>query len=155
MKIKFWLILSFIFFVILYFSSQDGATSHIVSTSITDALTQLLRKLKFNASFIDDHLVRKCAHFSEYFVLSIFLYTLSSISYKKVYNLKVILFGVLFATLDELHQSFIPERTPLLPDVLIDTSGFLLGFLVCFILERFCIGKRGLNQNLLYKRIKP
>jgi len=46
------------------------------------------------------------------------------------------LLAVLFAISDEFHQSFVPGRTPWVVDILIDSSGALLGVLIWLVLHR-------------------
>ena len=38
--------------------------------------------------------------------------------------------GIIYAISDEIHQSFIPGRSPQVTDVLIDTMGVILGILL-------------------------
>ena len=52
-------------------------------------------------------------------------------------------FGILYAILDEFHQSFSPGRTPKITDVYIDTLGIVLGILLVLLM-------RG-----IYKQIRP
>lgn len=71
-------------------------------------------------------LLRKLAHFSEYAVLYSLAYWLTRRGFKvsKAIALPIVLAAVvLFAVSDEVHQSFVPGRTPQARDVLIDASG--------------------------------
>ena len=77
-----------------------------------------------------DFLLRKCAHVAEYAVLS-FLFAralLASfqgmVSILLTINLVVV---ILYASLDEFHQSFVPGRVSDWKDVLADTIGGFLG----------------------------
>lgn len=65
-------------------------------------------------------LIRKFAHFSEYFIL----YLLFGINFG--YTRYSLLFCVLVAVSDEFHQLFIADRVGSLIDVLIDSSGSLV-----------------------------
>jgi len=70
--------------------------------------------------------IRKCAHFTEYFVLS--LLVLRGIRAGRpgtrfAWALLVVAIVACYASLDELHQRFVPGRTAAVGDVLIDTSG--------------------------------
>lgn len=65
-------------------------------------------------------LIRKFAHFSEYFIL----YLLFGINFG--YKRYSFLFCVLVAVSDEFHQLFIADRVGSLIDVLIDSSGSLM-----------------------------
>jgi VanZ family protein len=72
------------------------------------------------------HIIRKCAHFTEYFILSLLILRgiragRSGAQWK--WALATILLVAAYASLDEFHQSFVPGRTPAVTDVMIDTSG--------------------------------
>jgi len=66
-------------------------------------------------------------HFFAFFFLNLFL--MISITKGKLKNKKLILLTILisiiYATLDEFHQYFVPGRTSTVNDVLIDTLGIL------------------------------
>lgn len=77
--------------------------------------------------------IRKCAHFTEYFILS--LLVLRGIRAGRpgtrfAWALVVIAIVACYASLDELHQRFVPGRTPAIHDVLIDTTGGVAAQLV-------------------------
>ena len=81
-----------------------------------------------SAATLDDlHLViRKSAHITEYSVFSLLI--LRAIragrrEWKLSWALAVVLAVVVYASLDEFHQSFIPGRTAAVSDVLLDTVG--------------------------------
>jgi VanZ family protein len=70
--------------------------------------------------------IRKCAHFTEYFVLSLLILRGIRSGRKETrlaWALLAILMVAAYASLDEFHQSFVPGRTAAVGDVLIDTSG--------------------------------
>ena len=85
------------------------------------------------------HLIRKCGHVTEYFLLAV---SLALPLY--VYGLRGIWLTLVagaicvgFAALDEYHQSFVAGRGPSKRDVAIDSIGITIGVilvqLVCFI----------------------
>ncbi|MZK50667.1 VanZ family protein [Clostridium beijerinckii] len=90
-----------------------------------------------------DRIVRKNAHAFMYMVLAI-LVCGALFSYNKsgkgmiIYILFICLF---YAVTDEFHQSFIPGRTSLVSDVLVDFMGALIG-LAFFYLSYYKIYKR-------------
>ena len=43
--------------------------------------------------------------------------------------------GIIYAVLDEFHQSFSPGRTPKITDVYIDTLGILLGIVIILLIR--------------------
>jgi len=72
------------------------------------------------------HLIRKSAHFVEYFILSLLI--LRGIRAGRpgsrfAWALAAIAIVACYASLDELHQHFVPGRTAAVGDVLIDTTG--------------------------------
>jgi VanZ family protein len=72
------------------------------------------------------HIIRKCAHFTEYFILSWLIlrgFRAGRRETHLAWSLLAILLVLAYASLDEFHQSFVPGRTPAVRDVLIDTSG--------------------------------
>ena len=72
------------------------------------------------------HIIRKSAHLTEYFILSMLILRGIRAGEKGLYLrwvLVTILIVACYAALDEYHQSFVPGRTAAVGDVLIDTTG--------------------------------
>ena len=72
------------------------------------------------------HIIRKCGHLTEYFILSMLILRGIRAGEKGMHlrwALVTILIVAGYAALDEYHQSFVPGRTAAVGDVLIDTSG--------------------------------
>lgn len=93
------------------------------------------------ASFIE-FLIRKGAHFGIFFLLGFFtcraLFATILHNRKSTCFVSSILFIILFAVQDELHQHFTGDRTPLIHDVMIDSVGGLAGILLSLvIISRF------------------
>jgi VanZ family protein len=88
--------------------------------------------------------IRKCAHFTEYFILS-WLILRGFRGDQKVTKIEWALLAIFlvfaYAGLDEFHQSFVPGRTASFRDVLIDTSGGIAAQVVAA-LEMFASGVR-------------
>lgn len=110
--------------IIFVFSHQPNSgetTYNIIDGVLTGVKTE---------SLIDiiNFIIRKTAHLTEYFILTLlFVFLLKE--YTKNDNKIIIIsiiFCLLYACTDEYHQSFIVGRTSCLRDVLIDTSGGLL-----------------------------
>lgn len=73
-----------------------------------------------------DFVVKKTAHFSEYFILSALIYrALYGTTKTRGLNLLLLTLTltVLYAVTDEFHQSFVPGREPRIWDVIIDGVG--------------------------------
>ena len=148
------IIMIFIFFQ----SSLPADTSQEESDIIVRFLSRLIDRDAELLSFI----VRKLAHFTEYTLLGLFI----SLTAKEHYNKKryreeqhskkhyhdehfhkgqflirifiiPLICGVLYAASDEIHQRFVSGRSCELRDVLIDSSGVLLGVTINILCVRF------------------
>ena len=72
------------------------------------------------------HIIRKCAHFTEYFILSLLILRGIRGGRRETHlrwALVTIIIVAAYASLDEIHQIFVPGRTAAVPDVLLDTTG--------------------------------
>src|ERR1700683_1128258 len=114
-----WAILISIFSTHYFGSDQTG---HV----IFKVLLWIMPGAKLHTLNLLHHIIRKCAHVFEYFVFSLLLihalrtghptaprWTLAAIA--------IVILGA-YACLDEYHQSFVPGRTPLVTDALLDTA---------------------------------
>jgi VanZ family protein len=124
-----WMILIFLF------SSQAGEVSTENNKFVIYVFNLLGLDLNSIFGTFSDFIVRKAAHFTEYFILYVLLYR--AINTKKNADVKVfigtILIVFLYACSDEFHQAFVPGRGPAFRDVLVDTCGGLTAFLVMYI----------------------
>lgn len=133
-KVK-WLLVITWMAIIFIFSSQPGDTSEETSQFVIYIFN--LFGLDLNSAFgsLASFAVRKGAHFTEYFILYMLLYSALKESFSFKRALLFSLLGVfLYASSDEFHQSFVPGRGPAFKDVLIDTSGGLLALFITLIL---------------------
>lgn len=74
---------------------------------------------------------REMMHMIEYFILAILLINvLKQNKVKENIFIITIMFGFIYATLDEIHQIFIPGRTFEYFDILMDMIGIFLGSLI-------------------------
>lgn len=94
--------------------------------------------------------LRKFAHFIIFLFLGTFLIHALTVSnvrgWKAVFIALFVSF--LYAVSDELHQAFVPGRTPLVMDVLIDTAGATVGI----VLYSFVNGLFKLFRRFKYRR---
>lgn len=124
-KIIAWLLFVSWLILIFYFSNQPGSISSDLSNHVLKTILNNLAISNFN---VLGSILRKLAHFSEYFILS-FL-TLNLVKQYKVISpydfILVMFFCFFYASSDEFHQLFIENRTASFLDVLLDYSGSLL-----------------------------
>ena len=108
--------------VIFLFSAETAAESSIKSGGLIELIVKL-----FGVEFTD-FIMRKFAHASEFALLGFFsaatvsVYTLDL---KKLYT--SVVFSVVYAVSDEIHQIFVDGRACQFRDVCIDSAGVLLG----------------------------
>lgn len=115
------------------FSSQNGDESSGLSRMIAEIFFHTEEALE-----IAEPIIRKIAHFSEYALGGILMYLLvDTYEYSLKFKFFVTLFlGIWYASIDEIHQTFVPDRSGNVIDVCIDTAGFTVGILICiFILK--------------------
>lgn len=134
-------LISFIFFS----SSIPSFSTSNITQLILHALDKLIALspdwLRGNSPIAADTyscfntVIRKIGHFVEYQILAVLLLKLlASIKNFRHPYITSGLLAIMFAFLDELYQSTVPDRSPLLLDVLVDTAGVL----TALILVRFC-----------------
>lgn len=131
--------------MIYFFSSQKAIDSDISSNIVLEILHY------FYTLFVDISLedfilkygtiVRKLAHFSEFFLLGIFAYLNVIEYYKDHYIFLSCLLCLFYAVFDEIHQMFVVGRNCSVYDILIDFSGSLLAILLCHLIIERCLKK--------------
>lgn len=125
--------------VIFNFSSDEGAVSQSKSQVITDYIHENYDEV---AEKVDEnllhYLVRKSAHVTLYFVLC--LVVMNALYFGgfrgKGLFARAFLICVFYASLDEIHQRFISNRTGKLTDVYIDSIGIILAIALSLTMER-------------------
>ena len=137
----------FLLFLIFGFSAQNGDTSGSLSFEISLFLVKLASPLLpaamsetvlYERAELIHYFVRKAAHMTEYFLLALSLQLpltawLSGWLKPKLRILTGFAATVLFAALDEFHQTFVPGRSGNFTDVCIDSTGAFIASL-CLIL---------------------
>ena len=125
----------------LIFAGSSDARSYQHSSWLVEPILRWLfpRMTQEHVGAIH-HLFRKCAHLTEYAVLALLLWRAARQPVKSDPRpwhwpeVRLVLLIVMFyAATDEFHQSFVPNRTPLVSDVLIDTAGGAAGLLALWI----------------------
>ena len=134
------LFISWMFFI-FNMSSYVREDSNELSKGITKAIVSVIEKVYPDAD-IDissfNNVIRKYAHFFGYMLLGILVSQVLRVSGVKGYKIYVysIVFCVLYAISDEVHQHFVPGRGPELRDVIIDSTGSTIGITLSFLISR-------------------
>src|SRR3954470_17134565 len=111
---------------LIFFGSSDSKSYTHSSRLIEPFLHWLFPHMAQAHIEAIHHVIRKCAHLTEYAVLAMLLWRAvrkdsRPWSWREATIAVLIVF--LYASTDELHQMFVPTRTPMISDVFIDTSG--------------------------------
>ncbi len=126
-----WLILIFCL------SNENGTESSNLSNGLLIQIANFLKVSDID-SFIENFgfIIRKGAHFSEYFIL--YMLTYECLKEYKINKLMVVslIFCVIYASFDEFHQLFIDGRCGQIKDVLIDSSGSFVSSLIWRLFKR-------------------
>mgnify|MGYP004503369781 FL=1 len=123
---------------VFFFSEQNGDESSKVSNETTKVIIQFSKNSSDSLVERINPYIRKLAHYSLYTVGGILIYLLFKTF--KIYQGKQILysfiFGFLYACSDEIHQIFVPHRSAMIRDVVIDSLGTLTGIMILVVLNR-------------------
>lgn len=123
--------------VIFKFSADPAKISDGKSGLVIEMVTFLGMDINGIFGGLANFIVRKAAHFTEYFILSLLLINALKENYNLNKSLKMaILITFLYACSDEFHQLFVPGRSGKFEDVLIDTSGGLLAVAILKCIEK-------------------
>ncbi len=133
--------LKIIYFAVLIlwlaFIFSNSATNAVESTEQSDgliaALTSLLSKAGVTIDF-NSHVIRKLAHFAEFFILGLLAGVFAPLFGKepKACFLPSLFFGMTVCLCDETIQLFHAGRSGQISDVWLDFSAFLAGTLFIF-----------------------
>lgn len=145
------------FFIIFGFSSQDGEASGNVSRKVAKKIVDIFPSTRgcseeAKQNIVEDiqPIVRKLAHFSIYMVVGILMMTfMTTFSLNLIRKIFIsVMVGIIYASSDEIHQSFIPDRTPAITDVIIDTAGVMIGIFIVLFIIKIIIKKEKRGNNL-------
>ena len=140
--IKYWLLP--LGWMSLIFVGSSDSQSYVHSSRLIEPLLRWLFP-HMTSEHVEaiHHLLRKCAHLTEYAVLALLLWRAvrkplpndpRPWRWREAAIAVAIVF--LYASTDEFHQRYVPTRTPMVSDVFIDTTGAMIGMIVLWTLGR-------------------
>ncbi len=128
--------------LIFGFSAQNKKQSSVGSEGITQRIVKRLdsestsKGMHLKRMRVVEKVVRKSAHVFLYAILGVLAYLNARKYSRNRHLILAMLFCLLYAVSDELHQAFVPGRAGLISDVLIDFAGSMLGMgIVCLIIK--------------------
>jgi VanZ family protein len=124
-RVKIWLP-AIVWACVISSLSTDSFSSEHTSVFIIPALRFLFPHASAETLELMHGVIRKMAHLTEYFILSIFLMhglRGTDRAWKLKWAIWAIVIAAGYASFDEFHQSFVPSRTASPWDALLDTTG--------------------------------
>ena len=123
-----------IWMVAIFTASGDSASFQHSSRIIAPLLHWLLPALSNDAVYFVVLAVRKCAHLTEYAILALLVWRARRKPFRGdarpwlwAHAAEALWVAVFYAASDEFHQTFVPSREGCVRDVVIDSSGAVLG----------------------------
>lgn len=129
--------------IIIFSASSDTQSFQHSSRLLSPLIHWLFPHLSSEAADTLVFIFRKCAHLTEFAILGLLLWRAlrkplrhDSRPWNWIQARNTILLVVLYAASDEFHQLFVPSRQASVIDVMIDTSGALLGLGLLWVIGR-------------------
>ena len=125
---------------LIFALSTDSFSSAHTGSLIERIVRWVVPSITAERFEIVHHVIRKCAHFVEYFIFFLLLYR--GVRSSRTTNGRwrwstagiAWLIAAGYSVLDEIHQIFVPSRGPSAWDSLLDSTGALIALMVLFIL---------------------
>lgn len=125
-RLKYWLPVV-LWMAFIFWMSTSEFTAQNTSLIIEPIVRFLIPGISQQALDVIHEIVRKSAHVTEYFILGVFLFRAFRADSRQQrigrWAILSIIVVALYASSDEIHQIFVPGRTPSPIDVCIDTVG--------------------------------
>ena len=125
---------------VIFSLSTDTFSSEHTASVIEPILKWMVRSLTEEQFEAIHHLIRKSAHFTEYFIFCLLLYRgvrLGRAGWRWTWGVAALSCAAGYSVLDEIHQAFVASRTASAYDSLLDSTGAFAAFAVLWLWFRF------------------
>lgn len=141
--------------LIFAFSSENSDKSSQTSSQVVEDVLKIpLPDEQVTPQLVKkfDMPMRKVAHFSIFAMLGFFIVNALNVTFKKRYLLMcgiAMIFSVLYAISDELHQKFVDGRVMSFWDVIIDSIGAVFGILFYSLIMFIIVKIKAKNNKII------
>lgn len=140
-----WVLVAVCMVIIFCLSAQTAEESSNLSGSF------ILAILEWLGLELEQEFIRTCAHCLEFMGLSVLIFNATYATWKTKLTPAIAFAGtVAYAITDEIHQIFVPDRAFQLSDILVDSTGALIGAIASLIILKIIliiIERRNKNGN--------
>jgi VanZ family protein len=122
---------AFLWAGVIFFLSTDTFSSEHTASVFLPVMHWLFASLTQDQLDFIHHIIRKSAHFTEYFIFYLFLYRGvrgDRTGWRWIWGFSAWFVAAIYSILDEIHQSFVISRTASPYDSLLDSIGALFAF---------------------------
>jgi VanZ family protein len=119
----------------IFFMSTDLFSAEHTGGIVEPLLHWLMPHLSHHQIARIHHIIRKSAHFTEYFIFCVLLFRAvrgARIGWRWTWGLTALIIAAGYACLDEIHQAFVASRTATPWDSLLDSIGAFFAYLALF-----------------------
>jgi VanZ family protein len=124
---------------LIFTASTDSFSSDNTASVLYPILHALIPHLTTDQFAVIHHLIRKSAHFTEYFIFYLVLFRgirAGHSGWRWTWAWAAWLIAAAYSALDEIHQSFVASRTASPWDSLLDSIGALVALAVVYLFYR-------------------
>ncbi len=124
---------------VIFLLSTDSFSAEHTGSVLATILHWLLPHLNDDQFEHIHHMVRKTAHFTEYFILYLLLFRGfrgDRRGWRLSWAAAALGIAAFYSALDEIHQSFVASRTASVWDSLLDSAGAFVALVVVFLFFR-------------------
>jgi VanZ family protein len=125
---------------VIFVLSTDSFSAEHTGFALAAILHWLLPNLNDDQFVHIHHLIRKTAHFTEYFILYLLLFRGfrgERRGWRISWAAGALGVAAMYSALDEIHQSFVASRTASVRDSLLDSAGAFAALIVVCLFFRF------------------
>ena len=125
---------------VIFMMSTDTFSAEHTAWFFEPVLRRLIPGLAQSRYDLMHHIIRKCAHFVEYFVFCVLLYRAvraSRAGWRWTWGAGAFLIAAGYSVSDEFHQAFVASRTASAYDSLLDSTGAFIALVVLWLWFRW------------------